>query len=136
MKVDSCPKFCKNVQRSEYLGLSSKEKEKGEKQLSNMCSFYFIFVYSILLHFFFNFENMIIIQYTTTKKLFQIKTQLLDLEGKICIEVYLLKYYIIENKLQSIKYHGALHRYNWCMPQGRNFMRNLCDAAYISCEVA
>ena len=82
-----------------------------------MCSFYFIYVYSILLHIFFYFEKMIIIQYTPTKKFFQIKNPLLDLEGKICIiEVYILKYYIIENNLQSIKYYGALRRYNRSMP--------------------
>ena len=34
------------------------------------------------------------------------------------------------NNLQSIKYHGILRRYNL------NFMINLCDAAWMSCEVA
>ena len=30
---------------------------------------------------------------------------------------------------QSIKYYGILRRYDWSMPQFRNFMINLCDAA-------
>ena len=36
---------------------------------------------------------------------------------------------IIDKHLQSIKYYGKLRRYNWSMPKGCNFMRNLCDAA-------
>ena len=53
--------------------------------------------------------------------------------AKICIiEVYLLKYYLKANSyidilqttnLQSVKYYGTLCRYNWSMPQCRNFMR-------------
>ena len=55
------------------------------------------------------------------------------------IEVYLLKYilkatsYINDlsqtNILQSIKYYGTLSIYEWSMPEYRNFMINLCDAA-------
>ena len=33
------------------------------------------------------------------------------------------------NNLQSIKYCGTLGRLNWSMPECRNFMRNLGDAA-------
>ena len=29
---------------------------------------------------------------------------------------------IIENNLQSTKYYGILRRYDWSMPQCRNFM--------------
>ena len=38
--------------------------------------------------------------------------------------------------LQSIKYYGILRRCNWSMPYCLNLMRNLCDAALISREVA
>ena len=33
------------------------------------------------------------------------------------------------NNLQSIKHYDILRRYNCSMPQYRNFMRKLCDAA-------
>ena len=36
---------------------------------------------------------------------------------------------LLSNILQSIKYYGALRRYNWSMLQCRNFMRNLYDVA-------
>ena len=40
------------------------------------------------------------------------------------------------DKQSSIKSYGTLRRYNWFMSQCRNFMRNPCYAAYMSCEVA
>ena len=36
----------------------------------------------------------------------------------------------------KFKYYGILRRYDWSMQKCHNFMRDLCHAAEMSCEVA